>query len=201
MEELFNNTNFAVLAIAAYLIGAIPFGIVVARMLGGTDPRSKGSGNIGATNVARTSGKAAGALTLLLDVVKGALPVIAVKYLFGYNDMGMAFIGLAAFSGHIFPVYLKFRGGKGVATASGVFLATIPVAFFIGAGVFFLIVMVTRYVSLGSVTSSLSVPIAAFLLGYDSWYVLLGAAVFVLISIKHVGNIQRLLSGTENRFK
>lgn len=183
----------------AYLLGAIPFGVVVAKVLGGRDPRTVGSGNIGATNVSRALGKKAGVATLLLDAAKGFAPVFAAAALFKGGQVP-ALVGLAAFLGHLFPVYLRFKGGKGVATAAGVFLACAPWGLALSALAFGLIVWRTRWVSLGSMVSAALLPVFSVLLGYPPEYAWLGAAVAVLTIIKHCENIKRLIAGNENRF-
>ncbi len=184
----------------AYLLGSVPTGIVVARVLGGVDPRKAGSGNIGATNVSRTSGKKAGALTLAGDVLKGALPP-ALAVLVSAGDAFVCGVALAAIAGHLFPVFLGFKGGKGVATACGAFLVLSPPALFLSMGVFILMVFITRYVSVGSMSAALSMPLFLFIVGAPRQYVVLGVVVAVLIIFKHSGNIKRLVEGRENRFR
>ncbi len=144
---------FVVIPIAGYLLGSIPFGLILAKILGGRDVRKAGSGNIGATNVARVAGPFAGILTLILDVAKGAGAVLlAAQFSLG-STLWMMVAGLCALVGHCFPAWLKFRGGKGVATAAGVFIVMSPLAFLGAIAVFLLVVAVTRYISLGRCSS------------------------------------------------
>lgn len=182
--------------VAAYLLGSVPFGVILARAKG-VDPRKGGSGNIGATNVMRTAGKGLGALTLLCDLGKGLLPAALGKALFG-PEMG-ALAGLSAFLGHLFPLYLRFRGGKGVATAAGLLLALSPWSLLVAVGAFLAGVGLTRIVSVGSLLGALSLPFSLYLLGNPRGMVLVGAAVTTLIFLKHLGNIRRIVQGTEHR--
>jgi len=183
---------------AAYLLGSVPFGIIFARICGGTDPRAVGSGNIGATNVRRAAGKGAAALTLIMDILKGALPVFAAISL-GLPYAYVATIGLAAFLGHLYPIFLGFRGGKGVATACGVLFVISPLATVLAIVVFVLVVAISRFVSLGSMLAALSMPIFLYTLFGASVYTMLGVLIAIFITIKHRGNIKRLLAGEENR--
>jgi acyl phosphate:glycerol-3-phosphate acyltransferase len=181
----------------AYLVGSLPVGLLLSK-LKGQDPRKVGSGNIGATNVMRASGKAVGALTLVGDILKGFLPTwLAMRA--GEAAPVVAAIALAAFVGHLFPVYLKFRGGKGVATALGVFLAFNPFAVLIDIAVFALILYKWRYVSLGSLVGTALMPVLLLVLKAPTQYVFLCLAIAILIYIKHGKNIARLMAGTENR--
>ena len=182
----------------AYLLGSVPTGIVVSKALGKADPRTAGSGNIGATNVGRTSGKAAGILTLAGDIIKGALPVY-IAFLVNRDAAFVSLVGLAAFIGHIFPIYLKFRGGKGVATACGIMLVISPAATLLSGAVFLAVVLVKRYVSLGSMAASASLPVFLSCIRGGKPYVPMGVAISVLIIIKHIDNIKRLVSGHENK--
>jgi glycerol-3-phosphate acyltransferase PlsY len=193
---------FSITALVAfsYLLGSVPSGIVAARLWKGPDPRTAGSRNIGATNVARTSGKAAGGATLAGDVLKGFLPTFFAIYYFGDPAIAAA-VGLASFIGHLFPIFLRFKGGKGVATACGVMFAVSPVATLLSLFIFIVIVGATRYVSIGSMVAAASMPAFLGLFAKNFAYVYLGVAVAVLIIIKHSANIKRLLDGTENRFK
>ncbi|MBI5576203.1 MAG: glycerol-3-phosphate 1-O-acyltransferase PlsY [Deltaproteobacteria bacterium] len=190
------------LVLFAYFLGSVPFGILVARAFDrNVSLRDTGSGNIGATNVARAAGKTAGVLTLLLDTGKGILPMVLGYMLVGENYLWLSLVGGAAFLGHVFPVYLNFKGGKGVATALGVVLSLSPVTTFLLVVLFGLIVYFTRYVSLGSLCAALALPILMAMLGPPSrnsvWLCLLISAVIVY---KHRENIHRLLTGQENKF-
>jgi glycerol-3-phosphate acyltransferase PlsY len=197
--------------IAAYLLGSIPFGYLIVRAKEGADVRESGSGGTGATNVSRRAGKRAGILTLLLDAMKGALAVLLARALagagFGVNWWVAAAAIIAVF-GHCFPVWLGFRGGKGVATGVGVFLSLSPLAL-AGAGLVFLLVFgATRYVSLASITAAAALPLCVWLLSLftqraTSFAPVLTAALVsaALIIFMHRANIGRLLRGTESKFK
>jgi glycerol-3-phosphate acyltransferase PlsY len=191
--------------VVAYLLGSIPFGLILAKLFGGTDVRKEGSGNIGATNVLRVAGPLAGILTLLLDAAKGGAAVLLAGRYTNHSAMWMMIAGLAALVGHCFPIWLKFKGGKGVATAAGVYLALCPLAFLGGLILFVLIVGFWRYVSLGSISAALAMP----LLMYFLWaphhapppVITFGAlAVAMLIIYKHDANLQRLVEGAEPKF-
>ncbi len=199
----------ALVVALAYLLGSIPFGYLLVRARGGGDVRATGSGGTGATNVTRRAGRGAGLLTLLLDALKGALAVLIARRLlttdFGVN-WWVAAVAFAVVVGHCFPVWLKFRGGKGVATGLGVFLALAPLAVTLVAVVFVLVVWRTRYVSLGSITAAALTPLCVWLLARTSdtpRAPLVAAALAggALIILMHRANIARLLSGTENKWK
>ncbi len=188
--------------ILAYLLGSLPVGVLISR-LKGQDPRKAGSGNIGATNVMRTAGKTLGAVTLVGDALKGFLPVwLATR--FGLPTSVVAAIALAAFLGHLFPVYLGFKGGKGIATALGIFLAFSPFAVLIDIAVFALVLEKWRYVSLGSLVAAVLMPFLLFLflmLGEPLSYAHVAACVVMVVFafIKHAPNIKRLRAGTEHK--
>lgn len=184
--------------VGAYLVGAIPFGLLLARAAG-VDVREAGSGNIGATNVARTAGRALGLLTLLLDALKGAAPVLVAGLVLGAPAWVQVVAGLVAVLGHVFPVYLKFAGGKGVATGLGVFLALSPVSAGVAVGVFALLFAATRMVSLGSLVGALALVAAAVWLDGRPEVIAAAGAVTVLVFVRHAGNIRRLIAHGENR--
>ena len=184
--------------VVAYLVGALPTGLWVSRALGGVDPRRSGSGNIGATNVARTLGRQAGAITLVGDALKGFLPT-AWAYGAFVSPWAVAGVGLAAFLGHLFPVYLGFKGGKGVATALGVFLAVAPGPLFWAAVIFGGVVWKARMVSLGSMAAAGALPLLCAFLRQPLAVVALALAVAGLAIYKHRANIERILAGKENR--
>ncbi|MCA1567136.1 MAG: glycerol-3-phosphate 1-O-acyltransferase PlsY [Acidobacteria bacterium] len=197
--------------VAAYLVGSIPFGYLIVYARGGGDVRETGSGGTGATNVTRRAGKGAGVLTLVLDAAKGALVALLARWLlapdFGVNWL-VAIASIAVVAGHIFPVWLKFRGGKGVATGLGVFLSLTPAAVALAAPVFLAVVWATRYVSLGSITAAAALPLFIWLLsgaGNPDSIVTPVMAVAVaggaLIIFTHRANIGRLLNGTESKLK
>ena len=200
-----NSMTFALIVPAAYFLGSIPFGLILTRMFGAGDVRESGSGNIGATNVARTAGLLPGILTLLLDGAKGAASVWGAAVLTHDDATWMILAGLAALLGHCFPVWLKFDGGKGVATAAGVFLVLCPSAF---VGAIILFVLVTgfwHYVSLGSISAAATAPLLVYLLWAPGHapplMITFGSlAAAVLVIARHGANLQRLLQGTEPRF-
>jgi acyl phosphate:glycerol-3-phosphate acyltransferase len=189
----------ALLSLASYLLGSIPTGVLFARARG-VDIRAVGSGNIGATNVARSLGKKLGAVVLVLDALKGALPVLVVQLAEQggrLHPMVLPAVGLAAIVGHCFPVWLRFRGGKGVATTLGVFLAADPLVAAIGVGIWVLLYAVTRISSIGSMVTARAFPILLFVLGRDPPLIALGVLVAVVILAKHQGNLRRLLRRQE----
>jgi glycerol-3-phosphate acyltransferase PlsY len=192
------------LPVGAYLLGAIPWGLVLARVFTGTDIRRQGSGNIGATNVRRLAGNRLGALTLFLDAAKGALPVyLSLAIVPVHGAAGHAYSSLVALSaivGHIYPIYLKFKdGGKGVATAAGCFAVMTPTALMVAVVVFVLAVGLTRRVSAGSLTSSATLPLWVWQLTASIPWTLCGLLTTVLIIHRHRDNIARLAAGKEPR--
>jgi acyl phosphate:glycerol-3-phosphate acyltransferase len=197
-------TTFLILA-AAYILGSIPFGLILAKLFVGSDIRKAGSGNIGATNVARVAGPAAGILTLLLDAAKGATAVWLAGRFTDQSSTTMTLAAVAALLGHCFPVWLRFKGGKGVATALGVFLMLAPMAA-LGALLVFIIVSVAwRYVSLGSVSAAAAMPLLMYFLwapGHAPPLVVDFGTLFAsaLVIVKHDANLQRLVDGTEPKF-
>jgi len=191
--------------VAAYLIGSIPFGILLAKLFGVVDVRKAGSGNIGATNVARVAGPLPGIFTLVLDGVKGAAAVWLAARFANESALWMTVAGLSALLGHCFPVWLRFRGGKGVATAAGMFLALCWPAALGAIGVFILVVLFSRFVSLGSVSAAAAMPLLIYLLWAPHHApppaITFGAfAAAMLVVYKHDANIQRLVEGREPKF-
>jgi len=191
--------------VSAYLLGSIPFGLILGKIFGSGDVRAEGSGNIGATNVARVAGPLAGILTLLLDGAKGAAAVLLAERYSNGSAMWMIIAGLAALIGHCFPIWLKFKGGKGVATAAGVYLALSPLAFLAGLILFILVVGFWRYVSLGSISAAAAMPMLLYFLWAPHHapppVITFGAlAVAMLIVYKHDANLQRLVNGQEPKF-
>jgi len=184
----------------AYLIGSIPFGYLIVRGKIGADIRQTGSGGTGATNVSRRAGKVAGIVTLLLDALKGSAAVLIAKTVSG-DDWLIAVVAIAVLVGHIFPVWLGFRGGKGVATGAGVFLVVAPAALLCAGFVFLATVLLTRYVSLGSMVAAATIPL--FVWTQNNPRHLLIAAILgaLLIVFAHRGNIGRLAHGTESQFR
>jgi acyl phosphate:glycerol-3-phosphate acyltransferase len=199
------SLSLAWIPVAAYLIGSIPFGIPLAKIFGGVDVRKAGSGNIGATNVARVAGPLPGILTLVLDALKGVAAVWLAARFANDSAMWMTLAGLSALIGHCFPVWLRFHGGKGVATAAGMFLALCWPAALGAIGVFILVVLFSRFVSLGSVSAAAAMPLLIYLLWAPHHapplIVTFGAfAAAMLVVYKHDANIQRLVEGREPRF-
>jgi glycerol-3-phosphate acyltransferase PlsY len=193
--------TIAILLLLAYLIGGIPFGYLMVRLKTGKDVRSLGSGNIGATNVLRTTGRAAGIVTLLLDVAKGYLAVFLMARFTDQHPLWCALAGVAVVMGHAFPVFLKFQGGKAVASFVGVALALFPAALGAVVVLFVAVVAVTRYISLGSMLGAGLFPFAVWLLYHPTWPVV-ACMVFCggFIVWRHRANIGRLRAGTENVF-
>jgi glycerol-3-phosphate acyltransferase PlsY len=186
----------AFLVALGYLAGSVPFGVLITRWLTGVDVRSAGSRNIGATNVARVAGKKLGVLVLALDALKGALPVLLSLHLSAANWLH-ASVGLAAFLGHVFPVWLRFRGGKGVATALGVLAVLTPDSAVVGAGVYALLFALFRVSSIGSLAGGICALAVSMLRERPVEYQILTAVLFALMLYTHRGNIQRLLKKTE----
>ena len=191
------------LIIIGYLLGSVPFGLLYGK-LAGIDVRSQGSGNIGATNVGRLLGKKMGALTLISDLLKGILPMLlATAVLAGQSDVerwGML-CGGAAFLGHCFPLYLKFRGGKGVATALGLHLYLAPLPTLAVVVLFVVTVRLSGYVSLGSIAAAAALPLVIWLTGDNPELAMVSALVGAVIWLKHHENIARLLRGEEKSWK
>lgn len=210
--------------VMAYVLGSIPFGYLIVRVRVGADVRETGSGGTGATNVSRRAGKVAGVLTLLLDALKGAAAVVIARWILGLSvlpdaasasapvaipaEWGLAAAAVAVMLGHIFPVWLKFRGGKGVATGVGVFLVLMPAVVGVAALIFVAIVLLTRYVSLGSMVAALSIPLLvwlqhAFVSPLSNFAPLMNVAVMgaLLIVFAHRENIRRLVQGRESKFQ
>lgn len=193
----------ALLAIVlAYLIGSLSFAVIVSRVMGLDDPRSYGSGNPGATNVLRSGNKAAALLTLVFDALKGYVPVLLALVLaarFGWGEPTVGFVGLAAFLGHLWPVFFRFQGGKGVATAAGVLLALNP---WLGAATlatWLIVAAITRYSSLAAIVAAVFAPFYQLLIWDLSPMVLPIAVMSLLLVWRHAGNIRKLMAGTESR--
>ena len=187
-----------ILTILSYLLGSIPAGFLVGSSAG-VDVRSAGSGNIGATNVARTLGWKKGLVTLFADVAKGYLPVMA-AHLLELGEVAAAAAGLAAFAGHLYPVFLRFKGGKGVATAAGVYLAAMPLGILVVLGVFMVVMLVGRRVSLASMLAAVLAPAVAWALSYPEEVAWMSLVIGILVVLRHRDNIRRLMAGEEPRF-
>lgn len=202
--------TYLLVALAAYLLGSIPFGFLLVLLFRKEDIRSKGSGNIGATNVVRSGAKGLGALTFLLDAVKGYMAVLVAIQIAGLPGLpsvphgnATAVAALCAVLGHMYTVWLGFKGGKGVATAFGVFVALAPWAALVSLGVFAVVFALSRYVSLASILGAAGFPLFAVLIHHADFGIWLTAVIFLVPAIvigKHHENIGRLLHGTEYRF-
>lgn len=192
---------FLLLLLGAYLIGAIPSGVILTRLAGVGDVRQAGSGNIGATNVYRVAGRRLGIITLICDALKGVLPLAVLLAIGGHSPAQLALVAAAAFLGHCYPVYLGFKGGKGVATALGIFLVLSPLAVLGAFLVFAGMLWKWRYVSLASITAAAVVPL--FILLAEQSFSLFLASVFIsgMVILRHRANIERLRNGTESRFR
>ncbi len=193
--------------LAAYAVGSLSFAVIVSRAMGLNDPRSYGSKNPGATNVLRSGSKAAAVVTLLLDALKGWLPVVLVRWYgrrWGLDDGTVALVGLAAFLGHLYPVFFRFQGGKGVATALGVLFGVDAVLGLAAGAIWLLMAVLFRYSSLSSLTAAVAAPLVYVLASGTAWYaetpeLLALVAMAALLVYRHRENIQRLLAGTESR--
>ncbi len=194
------------LPIFAYLLGSIPWGIVLTRLCSSADIKRQGSGNIGATNVSRVAGPTLGLLTFTGDVLKGAVPVyLALRFALqnqGVNDLFLSVVSLAAFFGHLYPLFMKFKsGGKGVATTAGCFVILAPLACLMALSAFIIFLLLSRRVSAGSLAAGIVLPIAVWF-ATNSWGITGAAATMsVFIFMRHTENIKRLISGTEPTFK
>jgi glycerol-3-phosphate acyltransferase PlsY len=186
----------------SYLLGSIPFGYILIRLFRGQDVRQTGSGNIGATNVSRTS-PTLGAVTLILDALKGAAAVLITRTLFPGQTVLLGVAAFMAITGHVFPIWLRFRGGKGVATGLGSFVVLVPKTILVMIGIFVAIFLAFRYISLASILTVALFPLIAWILNpflHARKMLVCMAASSLLIIVKHHGNIRRLLAGTEPRF-
>ncbi|MBI2182662.1 MAG: glycerol-3-phosphate 1-O-acyltransferase PlsY [Deltaproteobacteria bacterium] len=192
------NATEATLIVFAYLLGSVPTGYLLGAWMG-VDVRTAGSGNIGATNVARVLGKSQGILTLAADVAKGLIPVVAAVQL-GFAPLSSSLVGTAAFLGHLYPVFLKFQGGKGVATALGVFVGLAPLATLVLIVIFAAVALASRIVSLSSMAAALAAPVTLWFFSYPPAVVGVSALIASMIIIRHRANLRRLLAGTEPRF-
>lgn len=189
----------AIIIAVSYLVGSIPTGLLLGKMYG-IDVRKEGSGNIGATNLYRTVGRKVGVITLIGDCIKGVVPVLVVKL----SRMPFSYIcsaAVAVFCGHVFSIFLKFKGGKGVATALGVFIVLAPLPLLAALLLFIILVYLFRFVSLGSIAAAAVMPVAVWFMGGVKELVATTACISALVIIRHIENIKRLLAGSENRFK
>lgn len=192
------NTTTLLIVLAAYLIGSIPFGYLLARLWKGIDIRQHGSGNIGATNVWRTLGKGPGLVVLLLDFLKGATAVMLAKQLEN-TDIATLAAALAVMAGHSWPLWLGFKGGKIIAAGAGAILAIAPMPLLLAFIVFVVVVALSRYVSLGSILAAISLPVWMLLLHYNQTMIIFSILVAAFAVWRHKTNIKRLLQGTESK--
>ena len=203
-----NILSIILLVIISYILGSIPNALWIGKVFRGIDIREHGSKNTGSTNAARVLGGKLGILTLILDVSKGAIPLILAMFLekdllknsINSNTI-LILIGIWSIIGHSFSIFLNFKGGKAVATTLGVFIVLVPKSILVAAIVFFIVFAIFRYVSLSSILSSVTLPIAIFLLEKNMAYTLFAILISILIILKHKDNIKRLLNGTETKFK
>lgn len=195
---LFMSPSFALLFALAFVLGSVPVGQIIARIKG-IDLRKVGSGNIGATNVLRAMGKAPAILTLLGDVIKGVAAVAAGKYVFPGEPAMVGIIGLAVIAGHIFSIFLMFKGGKGVATGFGVILVYSPKVALITLVIWLAVAFITRYSSLGAIAAVLLLPVNLYIFDFTREKLIISVMITLLLMIRHLDNIGRLIKGTELR--
>jgi len=188
-----------ILLIFAYLIGAIPTGVILTKMTGGEDLRTVGSGNIGATNVYRTAGRKLGLITLVGDTLKGLLPTL-IALACGFHGAELATVGLVALVGHCYPVYIGFKGGKGVATALGAFLVISPGAVLLALALFLVVLGQWRYISLASISAAAAIPYLVLLVEHSMMSFFVSFCMAALVIYRHKSNIERLLAKKENKF-
>ena len=187
------------LLIFAYLLGSVPTGVILTRAFSDVDPRTQGSKNIGATNIYRTAGKKLGVLTLVGDILKGLIPVVIARAVLD-SHLWIAAVALTAFLGHLYPIFLKFKGGKGIATGLGAFLALAALPAFLSFLVFAAVVYRSRYISLGSLIAATAFPLFLALLNPHHIYIPFAIVIGLFIFWRHRENIQRLMAGKENKF-
>jgi glycerol-3-phosphate acyltransferase PlsY len=200
--DLFEIAKFAGLVIGAYLLGSVPFGLILTKSFTSVNIRTEGSGNIGATNVRRVAGTKLGLLTLAGDFLKGVLPLYLAGVITGYEtafiELYISVVAVAVFFGHLYPVFLKFQsGGKGVATAAGCFLVISPWAFLASIASFIIVIYCYRRVSAGSLSASVVLPVAVWFTGHSIYYTSCALIISIFIFFRHRENINRLVSGTE----
>lgn len=196
-----NPVTLISVLIASYLIGAIPCGVILTRLAGKGDVRNAGSGNIGATNVYRVAGKKLGILTLIGDALKGALPVLFASLVLHFPEWAVAAVAAAAFLGHCYPVYLGFKGGKGVATALGIYLVLSPLAVLIAMLVFAGVLWKYRFVSLASIIAAALLPFLVLFINRSHALLAASLLISIMVILRHSSNLRRLMDGTESRFK
>lgn len=186
--------------VCSYLIGSIPFGLLIARVTCGIDPRKGGSGNVGATNVARLCGLKWGVITLVLDAAKGALSVAVMAYILKEPPLLIGTAGLCAILGHLYSIFLRFHGGKAVATTVGIFLTIAPLELIISGVICIFVIWVSGFVSLGSLTLVVMLPVTLYFMG-DTQYIIPALVIMCLVFFSHRANIRRLLKGEEKSWQ
>ena len=191
--------NLLFLLLFSYLIGSLPFSLIFAKLFKGVDVRQVGTGNVGASNTLISAGKAAGILAALFDLTKGFAVIIMARNFSG-SDQIIALCGFLAIVGHDFPIYLKFKGGKGVATTMGALIAINPYAVWAGLGFYIISLLVTRYLILSTLLTVSILPLLLFYLKEDVWYIIFAVAVALLMIFVHREDVRRLIAGRETRF-
>ncbi len=194
------NVSLLILILVGYILGSVPNALWIGKVFKGIDVREHGSKNTGSTNAARVLGAKLGILTLILDISKGAIPVILALILKENTDVKLILIGMSAIFGHSFSIFLKFKGGKAVATTLGVFLVLVPKAILIAAIIFFTVFAIWRYVSLSSIAAAASLPFGIWFCYNNVLYMIFGTIIGLLIIIRHRSNIERLKNGEETKF-
>lgn len=198
MTHLITNLEIAVGTYLSYLIGSLSSAIIVCKLMGLPDPRTQGSRNPGATNVLRIGGKKAAAITLLGDMLKGVIPVLIAKW-YGFNSLGLALVTFAAFFGHLFPIYFRFEGGKGVATALGCLLALSWPTGLAWIATWLVVALIFRYSSLAAIVASICAPFYIWLFTGDMTYVFAIALMSLFLIVRHHSNIKKLFRGEESK--
>ncbi|OCL28030.1 acyl-phosphate glycerol 3-phosphate acyltransferase [Orenia metallireducens] len=183
----------------AYLLGSIPFALLVVKLVKGVDIREYGSGNVGATNAFRVLGLGLGILVALLDIGKGFIAVSVARYFFADQPLLLLVAGLLSIAGHNWPIFLKFKGGKGVATSVGVLISLSPKTILVAFLVWLTVVLITQYVSLASIIAAIVIPILMYVFDQETIFIILAVLIAVFVIYRHQSNIKRLLAGTENK--
>lgn len=193
---------FALVILLSFFIGAIPFGLIIGRLAAGVDITRRGSGNIGAANVAREIGVRWGFITLMFDILKGFLPLmIGMKIPMQYHNIFLIILSLAILLGHMYSPFLRFRGGKGVSTGFGIFLALSPISAIISFCIFLLTVYLFNYISLGSISGACFMPVILALMDKPAHYIVIALLTALLILVAHSENINRIITGSERRWR
>lgn len=191
-------TTVVLLVIGSYLLGAVPFSLIIGKLFYKVDIREHGSGNVGSTNTFRVLGKKAGIAVLILDILKGFIPVLSATLMTLDVNVHVLLFGLIATLGHVFPVFLKFKGGKAVATSSGAVLAYNPIVFIILVLLFLITLKISKFVSLSSIVAAVSFLIISLIL-WDSLLIVIAVIIFIVIIVRHISNIKRIINGTESK--